>query len=344
MATIQDIANIAHVSPATVSRVLNHDMTLSISNEKRSRILEIAEELNYKTPKRRKLEKNGIDETAGETKAVIACIMLYSQEEEIDDPYYLAIHHAMKISAAKRNVYLEEMYYKSKNDIINLPSYRKGTIVIGSEGSCDASMIQFMKKEKNMVCVDFDPDIENVDKVCADFRKSIKTIASRFSEKGALRIGYIGGKEKSLVKGKEIIDPRISEFIEEFGKLGLFDERFFKAEGAYTPDNAYILTMNLFKEKIRPEGLFIASDNMALGVYKALSELELLIPEDVMLVSCNDQPVSAYMAPPLSTIRIPRAIMGSVALSLVISRALEWRDLGIKAIIPTEVIFRESFS
>ena len=45
MATIKDIAQKASVSPATVSRVLNYDDTLSISNEKRKLILEIAEEL-----------------------------------------------------------------------------------------------------------------------------------------------------------------------------------------------------------------------------------------------------------------------------------------------------------
>ncbi|EGV10852.1 bacterial regulatory protein, LacI family [Streptococcus constellatus subsp. pharyngis SK1060 = CCUG 46377] len=48
MATIKDIANIAGVSPATVSRVLNHDQSMSVSDETRQKIFDIAEELQYK--------------------------------------------------------------------------------------------------------------------------------------------------------------------------------------------------------------------------------------------------------------------------------------------------------
>ena len=47
MATIKDIAEKAGVSQATVSRVLNQDATLSVSEDTRSRILRIAEDLHY---------------------------------------------------------------------------------------------------------------------------------------------------------------------------------------------------------------------------------------------------------------------------------------------------------
>ena len=46
MATIKDIAEKAGVSQATVSRVLNQDVTLSVSEDTRSRILRIAEDLH----------------------------------------------------------------------------------------------------------------------------------------------------------------------------------------------------------------------------------------------------------------------------------------------------------
>ena len=343
MATIYEIAQLANVSPATVSRVLNHDTTLSISSDKRFKILEIAEDLNYKTPKIRKLEKSSLRENFGAARESIVCILLYSQEEEIDDPYYLAIHHALKIAAAKRAFRIDDIYYKKKNDLASLSLDRLGTIIIGSEGSCDISFLNFLKKEKNVICVDFDPDMKNIDVVCADFRKSIETIAKRFAELGILRIAYIGGKETSPFKGKEIIDPRSAEFIEEFGKLGIYREELFRANGSYTPDNAYQLTKQLLSSAAKPEAIFVASDNMALGVYKAICETGLSIPQDIKVVSCNDQPVSAYMTPPLSTIRIPRAVMASVALSLASSRAKDPRELGVKVMVPTDVVFRKSF-
>ena len=54
MATIKDIANLAQVSPATVSRVLNYDMELSVSQETRQKIFEVAEQLNYTKHKNKK--------------------------------------------------------------------------------------------------------------------------------------------------------------------------------------------------------------------------------------------------------------------------------------------------
>ena len=53
MATIKDIAQAAGVSPATVSRVLNYDPAMSVSDRTRKKIFDIAEELEYKKTKRR---------------------------------------------------------------------------------------------------------------------------------------------------------------------------------------------------------------------------------------------------------------------------------------------------
>ena len=57
MATIKDIANLAGVSPATVSRVLNYDEALSVSEKTRKKILLTAEKLEYRN-NRKKNNKN----------------------------------------------------------------------------------------------------------------------------------------------------------------------------------------------------------------------------------------------------------------------------------------------
>lgn len=57
MATIKDIAAQAQVSSATVSRVLNQDSTLAVSENTRKKIFEIAQKLNYQKSKRNVQEK-----------------------------------------------------------------------------------------------------------------------------------------------------------------------------------------------------------------------------------------------------------------------------------------------
>ena len=56
MATIKDIAKLADVSPATVSRVLNYDESLSVGDETKRRIFKTAEKLNYSKHKKKNKE------------------------------------------------------------------------------------------------------------------------------------------------------------------------------------------------------------------------------------------------------------------------------------------------
>ena len=81
MATIKDIAKSAGVSPATVSRVLNHDQSMSVSDETRQKIFDIAEELEYKKTKR------GSNRNSQNRR--IAIVEWYTEEEERRRPLLL---------------------------------------------------------------------------------------------------------------------------------------------------------------------------------------------------------------------------------------------------------------
>ena len=78
MATIKDIANKADVSSATVSRVLNYDESLSVSDDKRKLILEIAESLDYMPPRKRNISKTP-------KKLKIGLVHWYTMSQELDD-------------------------------------------------------------------------------------------------------------------------------------------------------------------------------------------------------------------------------------------------------------------
>lgn len=81
MATIKDIAQKASVSAATVSRILNQDDTLSVTDETKQRVLKVAQELNYT-----KHLKNTVEKSIS-----IGIFQWYSVFQELEDPYYQAI-------------------------------------------------------------------------------------------------------------------------------------------------------------------------------------------------------------------------------------------------------------
>ena len=102
MATLKEIALEAGVSLSTVSRVLNDDPSISVKNETRHRIFEIAEKLEYTTARARK------------TKQQVDCSLLalynYHQELEVSDPYYLSIRYGVERQCKKLNIRLTSSY------------------------------------------------------------------------------------------------------------------------------------------------------------------------------------------------------------------------------------------
>ena len=102
MATLKEIAQEAGVSLATVSRVLNEDPSLSVKDETRQKIFEIAERLEYKTSSARK----GVHKSKLQLLAVYA----YPQSTEVNDPYYLAIRYGIETQCTRLNIELAHCY------------------------------------------------------------------------------------------------------------------------------------------------------------------------------------------------------------------------------------------
>ncbi len=97
MATITDIAKVANVSISTVSRVLNYDPNLSVTEETKRKIFEAAETLNYtkyktknKNKQQEQLTPNLSVQTAPQEPS-IAVVQWRSDDEELTDIYYMSI-------------------------------------------------------------------------------------------------------------------------------------------------------------------------------------------------------------------------------------------------------------
>lgn len=91
MATIKDIAREAGVSAATVSRVLNNDLSLAVSEETRSRVFAVAGQLGYKPSRVRQLKRE--NELGSKT---VTLLLWCTAEEERDDPYYGSIRRGVE--------------------------------------------------------------------------------------------------------------------------------------------------------------------------------------------------------------------------------------------------------
>lgn len=117
LATIKEIASIAEVSIATVSRVLNFDETLNVSDATREKILKIADELDYVSAKAKKAKNKKSKD--------IGIIYWYNYEEELGDPYYLSIRLAAEKKCNENNFNLVKLSEDSSIEDIKNVNYKE---------------------------------------------------------------------------------------------------------------------------------------------------------------------------------------------------------------------------
>ena len=89
---------------------------------------------------------------------------------------------------------------------------------------------------------------------------------------------------------------------------------------AYTEPEGVTSAHRLLGAEPRPTAIVAGNDLLALGAYTALAELGLRCPEDVSVIGFNDMPFADRFAPPLTTVRIPHALIGARAAELLLER------------------------
>ncbi len=113
-------------------------------------------------------------------------------------------------------------------------------------------------------------------------------------------------------------------------------------EGEFDRIVARETILNVFKNQTDPcDAIFSGDDDAAIGVLDALHGLKRNIPGEVAVVGFDDQSISAYLDPPLTTVRAPTEEVGAKA-ARVLFGLLKNEDVEPVTLLPTEIIIRNS--
>lgn len=325
MATIKEIAAKAEVSIATVSRVLNFDESLNVSESTKKRIFETAQALQYtkgNTKKgRQKLIKIGIAQW-------------YTDEEELKDPYFLAIRMAVEKRCDKEDLAFVRV---SPDESVKQSKDLDGIIAIGKYGDKEIEYLRSLAKD--IILVDFEADDMACDCVLTDYRMGTQKALEYLYKLGHRDIGYIGGEEYVKGNTNSLIDEREETYKVFMSHKGLTP---CILKGSFKPEEGYRLMKTKLKEKKYPTAFFVASDPMAIGAYKAILEEQLVIGKDISIVGFDDIYTAQFLVPSLTTIRVHTEFMGETAVETIKERIKSGRTIAKKILIPTEFIIRES--
>ncbi|MDR2023176.1 MAG: LacI family DNA-binding transcriptional regulator [Hungatella sp.] len=327
MATIKEIAEMAGVSAATVSRVLNFDDTLNVQDETKQRVFEAAERLEYQMRNKKKYKK----------KLKLGMISSYSLEEELEDTFYLSVRIAIERKIEEEGF---KKFTVNLGDSVESTSNLDGLICLGTFSE---SMVNKVKAfHKPAVFVDALGDLDLFDSVVTDLKHSVKKVLSYFLQEDHKKIAFIGGRDVDA-DGKEVADLRVPIYRSFMEERGILNEDYIKI-GGYTPKHGYRLGKELLAMEERPSAIFTANDSLAVGCYKAIQEAGLGIPEDISVIGFNDISIAKYLVPPLTTVHIYMDFMGFQAVSILAERIYSGREISMHISLPTKLMVRGSVS
>ena len=306
MATIKEIAEIVGVSSAAVSRVLNYDEGISVSEETREAIFATAEKIGYK----KKVIYPKIEN--------VALLYFTDNEDELEDVFYRGVREEVIKQAKKMNIRLQ--IYDRRDGMSVIPRDLNAFIAVGWLTRKEIN--QLYKICPRGVFIGTSPDEKLFDAVRPNMDSFVTQMVDYFVEKGHKKIGFIGGSARHIDTGKPSMDIREWSFRQSVAYYHCLEEEYILISEKFTVDEGYRMGKELLKKSSLPTALCIASDTLAVGVLQALNEKGIQVPEQMALFSINDVNIAKYLSPPLTTIHIDIPCICETALDLLRNRVL----------------------
>lgn len=337
MSTIRDVAKLANVSTATVSRVLNNDSTYKMTDETKKRVWDAIKTLQYEAPARPPKHKKAAPVISTQHK--IGCILSVTRKK-YNDPYFMAIlsgvekrlnEKGYELSFIKTGVELE-----NQTDLVN--AFQKPVTGLILMETLNSETYNYVRKHvAHIVGIDTSrPDIDNIG---YDHYQVAYTATKYLIGKGHTNIGYIGGSGES----HNIKDSRRYQgYYMAMTTAGLTVEDKWVINCNWDEDLCAVQVDTLCKSGDYPSAFFAGSDLIAMVTMNSFYNNGISVPQDVAVIGLSDIEMSKYSNPPLTTIHVPTEEMGIVATDMLLSRISGNKLLPQTILLPTKPVVRDS--
>lgn len=302
--TIRDVAAVAAVSPATVSRVLNDDER--VQPELRERVLNAVQRLGYR-PNR-----------AAQSLRTQASKVLGLIISDIQNPFFTALVRGVEDAANERGYSV--VLANSDEDLAKEQRYLEVAAaeqmagVILSPASSSRTRIKVLT-DRGIPLVTIDRRITaEADSVSVDNRASARQAVRHLIDAGARRVAMITGPADVSSAA-----DRLAGYRAAMADAGLPVTPELLACGDFRAEGGYDAARTLAAAGPRPDALFVANNLMLVGAINALTDAGVRFPEDI-LVAGFDEMSWAGFAPPLTLVEQPTYDIGRRSTELLLRR------------------------
>jgi DNA-binding LacI/PurR family transcriptional regulator len=330
VASLQEVAQRARVSIATVSRVLNKSD--KVVPETRAVVEQALLDLGYR-PSRvaRRLRMN-----TGHAHLVGLII------PDIQNPFYAEIARGVEDAAYaseyalilcnsdenqdKERFYLDVMQAESVDGIV-LPPF----------DDTDVGVVEMVKTGIPVVCVDRSHGKVKTDLVEVDNYQGGLEAVRHLIAKGHKSIALIEGRTQVSTSRE-----RRRGYVDALTERGIAIRKDLMRGGDFKQESGRLLTNELLDLRKPPTALFVCNNLMTVGALAALHQRGVRVPDEIALVGFDDLPWAEALDPPPTVIRQPAYEVGRQAMELLLKRIMEPNRPAVTVRLLPQLVIRKS--
>lgn len=336
--TIQDVARVADVSIATVSRVLNNPQ--AVRNGTRLRVLQAVGEVGYGvTAPSMTLSASTPDEAGAQSEPSRTILAIVP---ELRNPFYADVLDGI-ISKADFRGY-ETMLYRAKMAQYSLKELRElvetihacGVLTLGKI-STPMDLEELNRYVPVVQCAEFEQECE-LPYVSIDDYGAAKSVVQLLLEKGRRRIALLNGP----LRYKYAVE-RERGYCDALQEAGIeLDESLMIHQPVSEFSAALSSASRLLSLPERPDAIFAVSDVMAVAAIRAIHRENLRVPEDISVVGFDDTYIAQMCEPSLTTVRQRGREMGAYATELLLDTVAGVEVTNQQLLMDVDLLVRDS--
>ena len=329
MSTITDVANLANVSIATVSRVLNE--TGPVSPELERRVLDAVKKLSY--------QPNTMARSLRRSESLTIGVLIPDSR----NPYFAELAKAIEDACSLEGYTVvlcntDEQPEKAVNYLNTLYQQRVAGLIVVTPGQIVPQLQRLLDRGFPLVIADRPLPLLEADTVTADHYHGAQQAMQHLVDLGHRRIGFLV-TDRYL----ETIKLRWAGVEDTLRTAGItVEDRYIYHQADFLPESGYEGAKALLCQETPPTAIFAFNDLMAYGVLHYAHTHGLQIPEHVSVVGFDDILISSHTVPSLTTVAQPKYELGQKAAKFLLRR-IQKSEVSIENIIlPTKLIVRAS--
>ncbi|MFC2133984.1 LacI family DNA-binding transcriptional regulator [Bacteroidota bacterium] len=330
MANLKDVAILAGVSTATVSRVINGSD--KVNYETKKKVLKAVKTLNFKPSRvaQRLRFKDGKRKLIGLIVPDIQNPFYVDVVKGVEDMSYANDYAILMCNfsqeESKKNLYIDLMRAESVDGLIVAPVNEK-----------DPKVIDLIRSGLPIVCVDRGVADEPVDIVVVDNAQGAFNAVELLIERGHKRIAYIAGLPNIPTS-----TFRLNGYMEALKKHKIKVEDELIKFGDSKHESGKKIAAELLEMENPPTALFTGNNLITLGALETIHSKGLKIPEEIAIIGFDDMPWSISLNPPLTAVSQPGYEIGRSAAEMLFQRIADPTRGNVKLELKTKLIIRSS--